>query len=58
MDTKYYIFCYLCLVIKSCASFADAIKSVVDSAGGISMMPPGLFRESEKNTCLLHYKPK
>ena len=48
MDTKYYIFCYLCLVIKSYTSFADAIKSVVDSAGGISMMPPGLFKESEK----------
>jgi len=54
MDTMYYIFCYLCLVIKSCTSFADAIKSVVDSAGGISMMPSGLFRKSEKNTCLLH----
>lgn len=54
MDTKYYIFCYLCLVIKSCTSFADAIKSVVDSACGICMMPSGLFREPEKNTCLLH----
>ena len=58
MDTMYYIFCYLCLVIKSCASFADAMESVDDDAGGISMMPPGLFKESEKNTCLLHYKPK
>ena len=48
MDTKYYIFCYLCLVIKSCASFADAIKSVVYSVGGTSMVPPGLFRETKK----------
>lgn len=47
MDTMYYIFCYLCLVIKSCTSFADAMESVDDDAGGISMMPPGLFRESE-----------
>lgn len=58
MDTKYYIFCYLCLVIKSCISFADAIKSVVDSAGGISMMPSGLFRESEKKYLPVTLKPK
>ena len=58
MDTKYYIFCYLCLVIKSYTSFADAMESVDDDAGGTSMMPPGLFRETKKNTCLLHYKPK
>ena len=48
MDTMYYIFCYLCLVIKSCTSFADAMESVDDDAGGISMMPSGLFREYEK----------